>query len=89
MTGLSQGVNATVQPLNGSVPDPGATIVCSAGDLLHTDVPYPHPDLEERADTPNTATEPAGDVTPAEPPALEDPASTDMTAEGAPAPTAE
>lgn len=80
LLGLQQGVNAH----HDGTPY-GATVEALPGDEVTTDKPYEHAELEPIADDepgPDAAVELAeltGD-------APEDPAHTDMTAEGAPAP---
>lgn len=84
LTGLSQGINAHLTPAHGDTCPPyGSTIEAHPGDVLSTDAPYPHPELEEITPDTAPAPQPAAPVEPA-PPA--DPAPADPTADGAPAP---
>jgi hypothetical protein len=87
MIGLIQGVNALSS--NNQTPY-GSTVVCRPGGTLHTDEPYPHAELVQLEGEP----QPIGSdgfllLPPTDEPVTEDPASTDMTAEGAPAPATE
>lgn len=48
LTGLSQGVNATLRAgFDRADPPYGATLEASFGDAIRTDEPYDHPELEE------------------------------------------
>lgn len=47
LTGLSQGVNALIFPVDRDTPPYGSTIEAHPGDALQTDEPYEHPELTE------------------------------------------
>lgn len=47
LTGLSQGVNATITPAEGDAPPHGSTLEARPGDAISTDEPYEHPELAE------------------------------------------
>lgn len=52
LTGLSQGVNATITPAEGDAPPHGSTLEARPGDAIQTDEPYEHPELTEVVDDP-------------------------------------
>lgn len=85
LAGLSQGVNASITPAAGEPPVHGATLEAAPGDAVHTDEPYPHPELTEVESTPAPA-EPVVPIQLVAADAPAEPAHDTMTAEGAPAP---
>lgn len=52
LTGLSQGVNALILPVDGETPPYGSTIEAHPGDAVKTDEPYEHPELSEVVEEP-------------------------------------
>lgn len=84
MTGLSEGINAHVNPADGRPQLViGQTIILEPGDALVTAEPYPHPELTEDPATGPTLPLPV--ATPA--PGAEAPTPDSVPAAPAPAPT--
>lgn len=62
LTGLSQGINASIEPSEGDAPPHGATIEARHGDAIHTDEPYDHPELTEVIEEPQPVDADGADI---------------------------